>query len=169
MSWWRALIFRHTAFDAMRFPDNKSYLHHSVSIGWCFRGWTWFFSAASGGFLVGGLEQFFSPYIGNNHPSWWATIFFRGLANSTTHQILPGSDQNFQSQALYFFLWLTWDPCLKPILWCVGLLTDPANLARGFGRVRYCPETFDDESRGRLCVWSQGPFFFVVVVIIIIL
>lgn len=51
-------------------------------------------------------------------------------------------------QVLGFFLWLTWGPCLKPILWCVGLLTDPANLARSFTRIRYRPETFNDETLG---------------------
>lgn len=86
---------------------------------------------------------------------WPATTFvLLFLAHDCTWQVKASAWvvlSPFILEVLGFFLWLTWGPCLKPILWCVGLLTDPANLARSFTRIRYRPETFNDETYASNC------------------
>jgi len=64
----------------------------------------------------------------------------------------------FILEAFGFFVWLVWLPCLKPIFWCMGLLTDPANFVRSFQRIRYDPQTFNDDTYASSCAICLSDF-----------
>ena len=51
--------------------------------------------------LVGGLEPFFSPYIGNNRPNW--LTFFRGV--ETTNQLFSGKHGKPPPAMAQEFIW----------------------------------------------------------------
>ena len=57
----------------------------------------------------------------------------------------------FILELLGFLLAFAWTPCLKPILWCTGLMTDPASLARNFPRIRFQAEIFNDDVYATNC------------------
>ena len=78
-----------------------------------------------------------------------ATLILLLLTKSCTWQLEASTwvvMSPFILEAFGFFIWLVWLPCLKPIFWCMGLLTDPANFVRSFQRIRYDPQTFNDDT-----------------------